>query len=121
MSKNIKILYVDDEPINLRLFVAIFGKKYTIITSDNGINALKILEENTDINIIFTDMKMPIMNGLEFIKKAKNTFPKKHYYILTGFELTPEIKLAIDSGLILKCISKPLNNLEIESIIESSL
>jgi YesN/AraC family two-component response regulator len=62
-------------------------------------------------------MKMPGMSGLAFIRAAREKFPKKQYYLLTGFEIGPEIQAAIESGLILKCFQKPFNLQEIEDCI----
>lgn len=113
-----KILYVDDEPINLKIFRLNFQKKFDIITAEDGEIGLSVLADNPDILIIISDMRMPKMSGLEFIEKAKAKFPKKKFYILTGFDITHEIKAALDSGLILKYFSKPLDIHEIDTIMQ---
>ena len=75
MKGRVKILYVDDEIINLQLFEINFSKNYNVIIADNGFSGLEILENNPDISVVISDMKMPNMNGLEFIKKAKSSNP----------------------------------------------
>ena len=123
MSKT-KILYVDDEPVNLKLFKINFRKKYEILTAQDGFSGLTELENNSDTFVVISDMKMPNMNGLEFIKRAKEKFPEKKFYILTGFDISEEIKLALKTGLILKYFSKPFNIKDIEKtlveVIENS-
>ena len=114
-----KILYVDDELTNLLLFEANFSDKYTVVIAESGFKGLEIMENHPDISIIISDMKMPVMNGLEFIKKAKEKYPNTRFYILTGFEITPEIQNALDSGLILKYFCKPFDVNDIESTIEN--
>ena len=116
----VKILYVDDEEINLLLFKANFNKKYEVIIAKNGFSGLEVLENNPDILIVFSDMKMPNMNGIEFITLAKSKYPDKIFYILTGFEITEEIQKALDTGLILKYFSKPFDMKEILSSINES-
>ena len=118
MSKEIKILYVDDEYINTRLFEINFRDKYTVLTAEDGVKGLELLNENPDSQVVLSDMKMPVMNGLEFIKQAKKKFPDKKFFILTGFEVTDEIQRAIDKGVIVKYFQKPLNMKEIESSIK---
>lgn len=118
MNKEIKILYVDDEPINTKLFEINFKNKFSVITAENGLQALDLLNANSDTQVVLSDMKMPVMNGFEFIEKAKEKYPDKKYFILTGFEITGEIKQALDSGLIVKYFRKPLNMREIESSIK---
>ncbi len=117
MSKKVKILYVDDEYINTKLFEINFKDKYTVLTAEDGIEGLKMLNANPDSEVILSDMKMPVMDGMEFIKQARNKFPDKKFFILTGFEVTDEIRQAIDNGLIVKYFRKPFNLKEIESSI----
>ncbi len=113
-----RVLYVDDEQINLLLFEANLKDKFEIITAESGNDALKVIIENKNIDVVISDMKMPFMNGVEFIKKAKLELPNAQYYILTGYGMTDEIKDALDSGLILKKFDKPFNIIEIFNEIE---
>ncbi|MDD2197085.1 MAG: response regulator [Bacteroidales bacterium] len=118
MEKKIEILYVDDESINLRLFEVNFSENYTVFIADSGFAGLEMLEKNVGISVVISDMKMPKMNGLEFIKNARDKFPQKRFYMLTGFDMTVEIKEALDKGLIIKCFSKPYNKQEIDRAIK---
>ena len=120
MNDKISMLYVDDEPINLKLFEINFGKKYNVRTTDSGYNGLAQLKSNPGIEIVISDMKMPGMNGIEFIKEAKKDFPEIVYFILTGYGLTEEISKAIDDKLIRKYFGKPFNMKEIELSIEEA-
>lgn len=119
MNEKPKILYVDDEFINLLLFKINFSKKYEVFTAENGLMGLELLDNNHDISIVLSDMKMPAMNGIEFIIKAKAKYPKISYFILTGYEITKEIQEALNSGLIVKYFRKPFNISEIDSEIET--
>lgn len=121
MSNKISILYVDDEPINLQVFQYTFEDKYNIITSESGIEGLEILKSNPEVKLVISDMKMPGMNGIEFIKLAKQDFPFIRFYILTGFDITKEIANALTDKLILKYFRKPFNTREIEAVIEEAL
>lgn len=116
-----KILYVDDEPINLVLFEINFKKRYDIFIANDGFQGLELLEKELDISIIISDMKMPKMNGIEFIRNAKERYPEKKYYILTGYEITKEIQEAINEGIIMKYFSKPFNIKEIDETIENAI
>ena len=113
----LSILYVDDELLNLELFKINFRKKYEVHIADNGHSGLEILNQIPGILIVLTDMKMPVMDGLEFIKKAKDIYPNKKFFILTGFETNEEIREAMKQGLIVKHFKKPLNIKELESSI----
>lgn len=120
MEEKFTILYVDDEEINLRIFQMSLGKRFEVIIANSGEEGIDILRENENIVAVISDMRMPGMNGVEFIKIAKEEFPEKYYYILSAFDLNEEIAEAINSNLILKYFRKPFNINEIEeSVLES--
>ena len=70
-----KILYVDDESINLTLFKVSFKSDYMIQTSSSGEEALEILNKNQHFDIIISDQRMPGLTGTEFMIKAKKKSP----------------------------------------------
>ncbi len=121
MTEKPKILYVDDEPMNLMLFEINLRKSYQVVTADNAIQGLELLDKHNDLKVVISDMRMPQMTGMEFIRKAKKIYPELAYYILTGYDLTEEIQEAINQGLIIKCFQKPFNIKEITDSIEESI
>lgn len=71
----LKIICIDDDSINMKLLLRML-KRYSDIeddslikTASNGKEALAILEENKDINLIILDIQMPVMTGMEFLDK----------------------------------------------------
>lgn len=118
MMEKKTILYVDDESLNLLLFKMNFEKQYTVITCESGKEGLEVLRTNKDIKVVISDMKMPQMNGTEFIASAKELAAHLNYYILTGFEISDEIQHALDKGLIRRYFQKPFNVKEITQEIE---
>lgn len=116
-----KVLNVDDEPFNGLMFRNIFKNKYEIFIAESGSAGLKILEENIDINVVISDMSMPGMNGIEFTRKAKELNPDLACFILSGYDLTPEISKSIEEGLIKKYFQKPIQVDEINSSIAEEL
>lgn len=117
MQKLIKVLYVDDEPINLLLFENLFRKKFVVKQAKSGFEGLEVLADNPDIKVVVSDMNMPGMSGLEFIQKAKTDYPCIRFFVLTGYEITNEITRAMDTGLISRYFRKPFNTKEIETSI----
>lgn len=113
--KNITILYLDDEEVNLFIFNANFKDKFNVITSNSPQEALAQLDEHdADLIAVISDMRMPIMSGIEFIELAKKKNDRIFYYILTGFDYNDEIEDALKKGLINKFFSKPFDAKEIE-------
>jgi response regulator RpfG family c-di-GMP phosphodiesterase len=115
------VLCVDDEPVNLILFEANLKKKFNVVTAGDAEAGLEILSRNKDIRFIFSDMKMPKMNGIEFIGNARNIAPEGYFYIMTGFDVTDEIQEAIDNAHISRYFKKPLNYAAISSEIEKAM
>jgi two-component system, response regulator, stage 0 sporulation protein F len=121
MSEKITILYVDDEPINLMLFEENFNQNYMIITAESGIDGLNKLREYKNIKVVISDMKMPEMNGIEFIEQAKKEFPGMVFFIFTGYNLTDEIADALNKHLIQKYFCKPFDEYEIVKAIQGAV
>lgn len=117
MTNKINVLYIDDEPVNIMLFAVNLKNKFNIITGKSGLEGLDLLRQNPHINVVVSDMRMPGMNGIEFIKQAKQEFPENSYYIFSGFDKTPEIENAINTKLINQYFNKPINYREIEKTI----
>ena len=112
-----KILYVDDEEMNLMLFETMFCNKCELETASNAQIALDLLTKIEKPEVIISDMRMPGMNGLEFIAKAAQHYPDVEYYILSGFEITNEVQNALDQGLVKRYFQKPFSKREIEAVI----
>lgn len=121
MREKIKILYVDDEPTNLMLFDSMFERKFHILTAESGFLGIDLLSKNPDIRVVISDMKMPMMDGIEFITRAKSMYPDIQFYILTGFEITPRIQESLSSGLVLKYFQKPFKMAEIDKTISDNI
>ncbi len=121
MEKKINILYVDDEQINLQLFSMLFENKFNIITASSGGEGLNVLKTNKNFSIVISDMKMPGMNGIEFIKKAREKYQNIRYFILTGFEITKEISDALKQKIICSYFKKPFIPIEVETKINDVL
>jgi YesN/AraC family two-component response regulator len=79
-----KILIVDDEELIVRLLsMSLKSDGYHTLAAYNGEDGLKIVK-NESPEIIITDIKMPGMDGLEFLKKIKEYDPDKEVIIVTG-------------------------------------
>ena len=79
------ILYVDDETINLELLQLTFMNDFQVITASSAQEGLDLLEKHPGIHVVVSDLKMPVMNGLDFIKIVKQQYPSKVCMLLTGY------------------------------------
>lgn len=109
MDEKITVLYVDDEPINLDIFRLSLRNYCDVLTAESGDAGLHILNNEDGIKHVITDFKMPGMDGLEFIKLAKNEHPDIKFYILSGFNLTPKFSDALHQKIIVDFFEKPID------------
>lgn len=114
-----KILYVDDEQINLTLFQMTFRKEYQVLLTDSGSKGIDLLNKHQDICFVISDMRMPKMDGLEFIEKVKQTKKELPCILLSGYAINDRIASALDSGLIQDYIMKPFNKQYVMQLLDS--
>ena len=80
-----KILIVDDSPAILELLENFLTRQgFTVYKAANGEEAINLIRKSP-IPVVFTDIKMPIMNGIELIEKIKSTYPMIRVIIGTGY------------------------------------
>jgi CheY-like chemotaxis protein len=110
-----KVLIVDDERL-VRWFLerAFVKEGYETDTASNGEEALEKIETGC-YSLLITDLKMPIMGGLELLKRLKEK-GKLPFTIVTSAYLSDEaVEKAHEAG-VYKCIRKPF---KIEEILEA--
>jgi len=116
------ILYVDDEPENLRAFASVFRRDYNIYTTDSPSQGLVYLHNN-DVHLIITDQRMQEMKGVEFLKKVHEFMQEKPpcRMILSAYSKTKHIDKAIEKEWASIYMSKPWDPEEMKMKIETAL
>ena len=85
MNATRKILVVDDDPVVRKSFDRVLtGKGYAVITAENGEDALRKLNEEK-YDVVYTDIRMPGMSGLEVAEEVKARRPWTPVVIITGY------------------------------------
>jgi len=102
-----RILYVDDEEINLELLQLTFMNELEVLTATSAKDGLQILDTNQDIEVVISDLKMPEMNGLDFIKEIKKKSQDRTCMLLTGFMESEIMMEGFNKELIFRYIMKP--------------
>ena len=114
------ILIVDDEKNYLVVLDALLAPDgYEVITKNNAVDALKIIGE-TDLDLVITDMKMPEMSGMEFLKEAKKIKPDLPVIMMTAYG-TIEMAVEAMKKKAYDYISKPFRNDELRLIVKKAL
>ena len=122
MNPNTKILFVDDEPYEVKYFKKIFEKEFSIETANSVETAKKILNNNhNNIAILITDHRMPKEVGLELLKFSQAKYPKIIRMLTTAFCDFGTAVDAINNVEVYKYITKPWDINELEVILREGL
>lgn len=105
-----KLLCVDDEPFILQSLERVFKSQFDVFTSESPLRALDILNSHRDCAIVLSDYRMPELNGVEFLRKAKMITPHASRAILSGQMDLAQISDAINQSDIHKFFLKPWEN-----------
>ena len=120
-----KILVADDEP-DLELLIKqkfrrqIREKKYEFIFSLNGKDALEKLKQNTDVDVVLSDINMPGVDGLTLLTKLNEVSPLIKTVIVSAYGDMDNIRTAMNRGAF-DFICKPVNFDDLEATIEKTL
>jgi signal transduction histidine kinase/DNA-binding response OmpR family regulator len=117
------ILIVEDL-MDMRLFLSVLlSQYYNVKTAENGQQALLLLEENNnEVDLIISDVMMPVMDGFEFLEKLKNNPQRAQIPVIMLTARTAErdklkaLKIGVDDYL-----QKPFSNRELLARIENLL
>ena len=116
-TNKIRILYVEDDEITRENGVEFLENYFEeIYEAKNGLEALKIFNEQKP-HIIITDIQMPKIDGLEFVKKVREKDSNVQIIVLTAFSHKDYLLKAIELHLI-KYLIKPIKEYEFKSALE---
>ena len=114
------ILVVDDEP-NYQIVLSELLKEegYEIFTADSGESGLAIVR-NTDLDLVLTDMKMPAMDGIEFLKKIKEHNQDLPVILITAYAEVEKAVEAMHLGAF-TFLAKPFSNQQLLASVKKAL
>jgi signal transduction histidine kinase len=118
--KQYHILYVDDEAENLLVFKSTFRLEYRIFTATSAAEALQLLEWET-IHLVITDQKMPVMDGVTFLREVARRYPDVPRLILTGYSDLETVVMAVNECGIYRYLTKPWQEEELKQTLENAL
>lgn len=117
--KEASVLFVEDEPFLRDSVGAWLARKAgKTMCAQHGAEALEIMAANK-IDLLLTDLRMPVMDGIALIKKLAKTEPRPRLILVTGFNdpvFQESYKLEVDA-----VVEKPIDRAELLRTIRKCL
>jgi response regulator RpfG family c-di-GMP phosphodiesterase len=116
-----RILFVDDEPNVLSAIKRQLVSKFKIDTATAPQEGLKTLTANGSYAVVVSDLRMPVMDGIQFLSKVREITPDTIRIMLTGnADLNTAIK-AVNEGSVFRFLTKPCSESELINVLNIGL
>jgi CheY-like chemotaxis protein len=102
-----RVLFVDDEPHLLEGIARGLRKRFEVYTATSGAEGLRLLQDSEPFAVVVSDMRMPEMNGVQFLSRARDLYPDTVRIILSGQSDMTATIAAVNEGNIFRFLNKP--------------
>jgi response regulator RpfG family c-di-GMP phosphodiesterase len=102
-----KILFVDDEINILESIARQLRRRFDLRTACSGLEALQVLKDQGPFAVVVSDMRMPVMDGVQLLSTVKDLYPDTVRMMLTGNADQETAIEAVNKGQIFKFLNKP--------------
>ncbi len=115
------VLLVDDEPEILAVLEEVLNRLgYRTIARQDGRSALDVVRDETPVDLVVTDYRMPDMDGLEFIASLKQKAPAVPVIMLTAYGTVELYLKSLNLG-VFEFVNKPVRTKEFGRIVKAAL
>ena len=119
-DKPAAILFVDDEANVLKALRRLFHHDYVAYFASSGAEGLEILRQHA-VDLVISDMRMPEMDGTEFLTQVVKQWPEIIRILLTGYADLQSTIAAVNQGRIYNYCNKPWNDDELKLLVRNAL
>ncbi len=112
-----RVLFVDDELSALRGYQRVLHGEFSVSTAMGGEQGLAAIQANGPYSVVISDMRMPGMNGAEFLARVREKAPHTVRMMLTGYADIQSAIQAVNQGNIFRYLTKPCEKAELVKAI----
>ena len=116
-----RILFVDDDSNILDGYKRQLRKNFSIETAEGGEKGLEAVKNNGPFAVIVSDLKMPGMDGNQFLAHVKEIAPESTRILLTGYADLKSAIEAINNGRIFRLLTKPCDKIDLIQTLENGI
>ncbi len=106
------VLFVDDEPAMVRSIKRVMQREHYI--SRFALSAREAMDviANQDVDVVVSDLKMPGMDGLTFLREVKRRYPDVVRIVLTSYSQITQVLATVNRGEVFRFLTKPVEDAE---------
>jgi sigma-B regulation protein RsbU (phosphoserine phosphatase) len=124
-KKAVQILIVDDEPdlellVRQRFRKQIREQEYEFIFAHNGVEALTMLQRDAEIELVLTDINMPVMDGLTLLRELVEARPQLQPVVVSAYGDMVNLRTAMNRGAF-DFVTKPIDFQDFETTMTKAL
>jgi len=120
MKENLSVLIVEDDDLYRELLIKYFtNKSFDVTAVTNGLEAFQETEKK-EFGIVITDIKMPIMDGIELLKKLKDKNRTSNVIVITAHGEMDSYVKALNWG-VFEYLHKPIDINELSAVVDKIL
>lgn len=116
-----RILFVDDEPHVLDALERQLRKQFEVSTAAGPVQGLQAIEKDGPFAVVVSDLRMPVMDGIQFLAKTKQASPDSIRIVLSGQGDFATVIDAVNEGSIFRFLTKPCATDQLAKTLLSAL
>jgi eukaryotic-like serine/threonine-protein kinase len=111
-----RLLVIDDEERVLTALKSLFRDRYHVFSTTDGYKALDFMRKY-QVHVIISDQRMPVMPGVELLRRSREVNPRSVRILLTGYSDLAAIVGSINDGEVYRFIAKPWDKTDLQTIV----
>src|SRR5262249_38061610 len=119
-AADLKILWVDDEPSILDAMKRQLRNRYALSVATSGKAGLRLVHDEGPFAIVISDMRMPEMDGIQFLEEIMEISPQSVRMMLTGNADQETAVRAVNQGSIFRFLNKPCSAEHLERALNEA-
>jgi DNA-binding NtrC family response regulator len=114
------VLCVDDEAFVVEAISRQLAREFNVVTATSGKAGLEALASGEEFAVVISDMKMPQMDGAEFLSQVRERWPSTVRMLLTGHADMTAAAKAVNQGDIFRLLLKPCSAPDLKKAVEEA-